>query len=124
MSTKGQDDYDDNYKLDETMRHLSNIAVSASDLQWRNAEIGALHSIKSEIQVFRIESINRMRSLEDKKMLGHSDVALIAQREFRQTKDEVEELKDSNKWVTRGLLAAAATSLIGIGAFLATKVLH
>lgn len=91
----------------DTIRNLEVLAHAPGDLRFRLALARSISNIHTDIKLMQADMLSRFKVQEDRKIMGPSDVARVASKEFGPVKKDVERLWEVGKWllISMGALA-------------------
>jgi hypothetical protein len=113
-------DENDEFTLNgDTVRNLEVLAHAPGDLRFRLALARSIQNIHTDIKLLRADMNARFKVQEDRKIMGPTDVAKTAAKEFSPIKKDVERLWSAGVW----LLVAMGTIAVGSVGTLITLIL-
>lgn len=103
----------------DTVRNLEVLAHAPGDLRFRLALARSITNIHTDIKLMQADMNARFKTQEDRKIMGPTDVARTAAKEFAPIKKDVERLWGAGVW----LLVAMGTIAVGSVGTLITLIL-
>jgi hypothetical protein len=95
----------------DTVRNLEVLAHAPGDLRFRLALARSISNLHTDIKLMQADMNSRFKTQEDRKIMGPTDVAKTAAKEFAPIKKDVERLWSAGVWILIALGTLAFSSV-------------